>query len=89
MADGQTGGTERTDARWRMNRVGILNFWYYDEEEFQLEEGRLILRGANGSGKSVTMQSFLPLVLDGDKRAHRLDPFGSRDRRIEYYLLGE
>ncbi|ALS26939.1 putative subunit C of exonuclease SbcCD [Paenibacillus sp. 32O-W] len=75
--------------RWQMNRVGILNFWYYDEEEFQLEDGRLILRGANGSGKSVTMQSFLPLVLDGDKRPHRLDPFGSRDRRIEYYLLGE
>lgn len=75
--------------RWQMHRAGILNFWYYDEEEFQLEDGRLILRGSNGSGKSVTMQSFLPLVLDGDKRAHRLDPFGSRDRRIEYYLLGE
>lgn len=80
---------EQAAARWQMNRVGILNFWHYDEDEFQLEEGRLILRGANGSGKSVTMQSFLPLVLDGDKRAHRLDPFGSRDRRIEYYLLGE
>lgn len=77
------------EARWRMNRAGLLNFWLYDEEEFQLEEGRLILRGANGSGKSVTMQSFLPLVLDGDKRPNRLDPFGSRDRRIEYYLLGE
>ncbi|CAG7635981.1 hypothetical protein PAESOLCIP111_03726 [Paenibacillus solanacearum] len=83
----EKGGQEA--ARWQMNRVGILNFWYYDEEEFQLEEGRLILRGSNGSGKSVTMQSFLPLVLDGDKRAHRLDPFGSRDRRIEYYLIGE
>lgn len=82
-------GQGKSAVRWQMNRVGILNFWYYDEEEFQLEEGRLILRGANGSGKSVTMQSFLPLVLDGDKRAHRLDPFGSRDRRIEYYLLGE
>ena len=52
-------------------------------------DGRLVLRGANGSGKSVTMQSFLPLVLDGDKRPWRLDPFGSRDRRIEYYLLLE
>ena len=78
-----------SEGRWRMGRVGILNFWYYDEEVFELEEGRLILRGANGSGKSVTMQSFLPLVLDGDKRPHRLDPFGSRDRRIEFYLLGE
>lgn len=75
--------------RWRMNRVGIFNFWYYVDQEIQLEDGRLILRGANGSGKSVTMQSFLPLVLDGDKRPHRLDPFGSKDRRIEYYLLGE
>lgn len=83
--------TERDGSteRWRMARVGLLNFWYYDEEIFETEEGRLILRGANGSGKSVTMQSFLPLVLDGDKRSHRLDPFGSRDRRIEYYLLGE
>jgi len=82
MKDGQEG-------RWRMGRFGLLNFWYYDEEVFETEEGRIILRGANGSGKSVTMQSFLPLVLDGDKRSHRLDPFGSRDRRIEYYLLGE
>jgi uncharacterized protein (TIGR02680 family) len=75
--------------RWQMNRAGILNFWYYTEEEFRFEEGRLILRGTNGSGKSVTMQSFIPLVLDGDKRPERLDPFGSRDRRLEYYLLGE
>lgn len=84
-----TAALEEHAGRWRMARIGILNFWYYDEEVFELEEGRLILRGANGSGKSVTMQSFLPLVLDGDKRPHRLDPFGSRDRRIEYYLLGE
>lgn len=75
--------------RWVMNRAGVLNFWLYTDEVFELSEGRLIFRGANGSGKSVTMQSFLPLVLDGDKRPSRLDPFGSRDRKIEYYLLGE
>ncbi|WP_019123226.1 TIGR02680 family protein [Brevibacillus massiliensis] len=75
--------------RWEMARAGIFNFWVYDDEEIALEAGRLILRGTNGAGKSVTMQSFLPLVLDGDKRPQRLDPFGSRDRRIEYYLLGE
>lgn len=75
--------------RWQMERAGIFNFWFYDDQEFELSDGRLILRGANGSGKSVTMQSFLPLVLDGDKRPWRLDPFGSRDRRIEYYLLGD
>ncbi len=75
--------------RWQMNRAGILNFWFYEEEEFTLEDGRLVLRGTNGAGKSVTMQSFVPLVLDGDKRPHRLDPFGSKDRKIEYYLLGD
>lgn len=75
--------------RWHINRAGVVNFWLYDDAEFQLSDGRLILRGPNGSGKSVTMQSFLPLVLDGDKRPNRLDPFGSRDRRIEYYMLGE
>ena len=75
--------------RWQMNRMGILNFWLYDEEIFEMEQGRLLFRGANGSGKSVTMQSFIPLVLDGDKRPERLDSFGSRDRRMEYYLLGD
>ncbi len=37
--------------RWRMNRMGILNFWLYDEEVFELEQGRLLFRGANGSGE--------------------------------------
>lgn len=77
------------EKRWQMNRAGFLNFWFYTDEVFQLSEGRLILRGSNGAGKSVTMQSFLPLVLDGDKRPVRLDPFGSKDRKIEYYLLGD
>lgn len=75
--------------RWQMNRAGILNFWFYEDEEFTLADGRLVLRGTNGAGKSVTMQSFIPLVLDGDKHPNRLDPFGSKDRKIEYYLLGD
>ncbi len=75
--------------RWRINRIGLVNFWYYDEEEFEFSGGRLLLRGANGSGKSVTMQSFIPLLLDGNKSPERLDPFGSRARKLEDYLLGE
>lgn len=75
--------------RWIINRIGLVNFWYYDEEEFHFSGGRLLLRGANGSGKSVTMQSFIPLMLDGNKSPERLDPFGSRARKIENYLLGE
>ena len=78
-----------TSNRWIINRIGLLNFWYYDEEEFDFTGGRLLLRGANGSGKSVTMQSFIPLLLDGNKSPERLDPFGSRARKLENYLLGE
>ena len=75
--------------KWKMNRAGLLNFWYYDEETFDFENGKLLLRGSNGSGKSVTMQSFLPVLLDGRKSPDRLDPFGSKSRRMEDYLLGE
>lgn len=72
-----------------MNRAGLLNFWYYDDEIFDFADGKLLLRGSNGSGKSVTMQSILPILLDGKKSPDRLDPFGSRARKMEDYLLGE
>lgn len=75
--------------RWQMNKLGFVNFWFYDWEEFHFSNGRLLLRGENGAGKSVTTQSFIPFMLDGDMRPHRLDSFGSKDRRMEYYLLGQ
>ena len=49
--------------RWKMNRIGFVNFWLYDEEDFEFEDGKLLLRGQNGSGKSITTQSFIPFVL--------------------------
>lgn len=78
-----------SDSKWVMNRAGLLNFWYYDDEIFRFSDGKLLLRGTNGSGKSVTMQSFLPVLLDGKKSPDRLDPFGSKARKMEDYLLGE
>ncbi len=74
---------------WHMNRMGFVNFWLYDEEIFSFQDGKLLLRGQNGSGKSITTQSFIPFILDGDRSPSRLDPFGSSDRRMEYYFLGE
>lgn len=74
---------------YKANKIGLLNFWFYDEEEFDFYDGKLLLRGQNGSGKSVTMQSFIPLILDGNKSPKRLDTFGSVDKHIEYYLLGD
>ncbi|MCK9911016.1 hypothetical protein MXD81_17840, partial [Microbacteriaceae bacterium K1510] len=75
--------------RWQLSRAGLVNFWYYDDEYFEFADGKLLLRGTNGSGKSVTMQSLLPVLLDGKKSPDRLDPFGSKARRMEDYLLGE
>lgn len=75
--------------RWHMNRIGFVNFWLYDDEVFSFADGKLLLRGQNGSGKSITTQSFIPFILDGDRTPSRLDPFGSNDRRMEYYFLGD
>ena len=76
-------------SRWKMNKLGFLNFWLYDQEEFPIHDGHILLRGNNAAGKSITTQSFVPFILDGDKRPERLDPFGSRDRKMEFYLLGD
>ncbi len=75
------------NSRWQANKIGLINFWYYDEQEFPFVKGRMLLRGSNGSGKSVTMQSVVPLLLDGNMSPERLDPFGSRDRKMSSYLL--
>lgn len=75
--------------QFELSRAGFLNFWYYDTQVFQFADGKLLLRGSNGSGKSVTMQSLVPVLLDGRTSPDRLDPFGSRARRMDDYLLGE
>lgn len=77
------------NSRWQANKIGLINFWYYEEQEFPFVKGRMLLRGSNGSGKSVTMQSVVPLLLDGNMSPERLDPFGSRDRKMNSYLLEE
>ena len=53
--------------RFRLHRAGVLNVWQYDEQVFECAGGRLLLRGANGAGKSKTLEMLLPFTLDGDK----------------------
>lgn len=77
------------EEKWVLNRAGIINFWYYDVAYFDFADGKLLLRGANGSGKSVTMSSLITVLLDGKKSPDRLDPFGSTARKMDDYLLGE
>jgi uncharacterized protein (TIGR02680 family) len=66
---------KRHPYRWRMNRAGLLDVWYYYDTEFDLSGGRLVLRGTNGSGKSRALELLLPFVLDADRR--KMDATGS------------
>ncbi|MGW6268959.1 MULTISPECIES: helix-turn-helix domain-containing protein [unclassified Streptomyces] len=43
--------------------------------KFVFADGRLVLRGHNGSGKTKALEVLFPLVLDGVLDARRLDPF--------------
>ncbi len=64
------------DQRWRLARAGVVNVWHYLDTEFAISGGRLILRGANGSGKSRALEMLLPYLLDADRR--RMDATGSQ-----------
>jgi uncharacterized protein (TIGR02680 family) len=61
--------------------------FYYDQEEFWFHDGRLLLRGNNGTGKSKVLALILPFLLDGDLAPHRVEPDGDRQKRMEWNLL--
>jgi uncharacterized protein (TIGR02680 family) len=71
----------RFDERWRLSRAGIVNVWYYLDNEFDLSGGRMILRGTNGSGKSRALEMLLPFLLDADRR--RMDATGAARVSLE------
>ena len=79
----------RNQERWMMVKAIFFNFWYYPDQEFEFRDGCAVLRGHNGSGKSVTTQTLITVLLDGDARSHRLDPFGGKERTLKNTLLGE
>jgi uncharacterized protein (TIGR02680 family) len=61
--------------------------FHYDQEEFWFHDGRLLLRGNNGTGKSKVLALTLPFLLDGDLAPHRVEPDGDRQKRMEWNLL--
>lgn len=73
---------------YRLSRVILTNFWLYDHQEFEIPHGRLFLAGDNRSGKSTVLTAAITLALDGDFRPERIDTFGKREKRIDYYILG-
>jgi uncharacterized protein (TIGR02680 family) len=71
--------------RYRLHRAGIRNVWQYDEQEFSFGDGRLLLRGKNGAGKSKALEMLLPYLLDGDARA--LDATGTGRTTLLWLML--
>ncbi|MEC4016768.1 TIGR02680 family protein [Streptomyces sp. H27-D2] len=74
-------------SRWQPLRIGLVDLFYYDEEEFWFRDGRLLLRGNNGTGKSKVLALTLPFLLDGDLSARRVEPDGDPKKRMEWNLL--
>jgi len=73
--------------RWQPIRGGLLNIFRFDYEEFRYEQGRLLLRGNNGTGKSRILALQLPFLLDGEIAPHRMEPDGDPAKRMEWNLL--
>jgi len=67
----------------------VLNLYRYDYEEFHYEDGRLLLRGNNGSGKSRVLALQLPFLLDGEVSPARVEPDGDAAKRIQELYLSK
>ena len=73
--------------RWQPLRSGFVNLYRYDQEEFHYENGRLLLRGNNGTGKSRVLALQLPFLLDGEIDPRRLEPDSDPSKKVEWNLL--
>ena len=74
-------------ARWQPLRLGLVELYHYDVEEFWFRDGHLLLRGNNGTGKSKVLSLTLPFLLDANLSASRIEPDGDRGKRMEWNLL--
>lgn len=76
-----------TARRWQPLRLGLVDLFYYEDEVFPFVDGRLLLRGNNGTGKSKVLALTLPFLLDGDLSARRVEPDADPNKRMEWNLL--
>lgn len=82
-----SGGPRPQRDRWQPLRAGLVDLFYYDVQEFRFHDGRLLLRGNNGTGKSKVLALLMPFLLDGDLSPHRVEPDADARKRMEWNLL--
>jgi uncharacterized protein (TIGR02680 family) len=73
--------------RWQPLRAGLMNVFLFEDERFPFADGRLLLRGSNGTGKSRVLAMTLPLLLDGSFKATRVEPDRDSNRQVAWNLL--
>lgn len=76
-----------TRSRWQPLRVGLVELFHYDSEEFWFRDGHLLLRGNNGAGKSKVLSLTLPFLLDAQLKPSRLEPDGDGAKKMAWNLL--
>lgn len=73
--------------RFQPLRSGMVNLYRYDDQEFWFDDGHLLLRGNNGTGKSRVLALQLPFLFDGEVAPHRMEPDADGAKRVEWNLL--
>ena len=73
--------------RWQPLRLGLVEMFHYDSEEFWFRDGHLLLRGNNGTGKSKVLSLTLPFLLDAQLKPSRIEPDGDNGKRMAWNLL--
>jgi hypothetical protein len=76
-----------TRERWQPLRMGLVELFHYDSEEFWFRDGHLLLRGNNGTGKSKVLSLTLPLLLDAQLKPSRIEPDGDATKKMAWNLL--
>src|ERR1700722_359628 len=82
-----TSGVTAMGDRFKPSRAGVINVWDYVDEEWAFADGRLALRGHNGSGKTKALEVLFPFVLDGVADSPPLTPFSGENRTMKPNLL--
>lgn len=76
-----------TRERWQPLRMGLVELFHYDSEEFWFRDGHLLLRGNNGTGKSKVLSLTLPFLLDAQLKPSRMEPDGDNGKKMAWNLL--
>ncbi|MDQ3204919.1 MAG: TIGR02680 family protein, partial [Pseudomonadota bacterium] len=74
-------------SRWQPLRLGLVELFHYDSEEFWFRDGHLLLRGNNGTGKSKVLSLTLPFLFDAQLKSSRVEPDGDPGKKMGWNLL--